>query len=158
MVEGELEGIILREMQIKDIPEVAEIERASFTAPWSETSFFNEVMKPGSVSRVAGFSGRVVGYICAGRVLDEGHILTIAVHNDYRRRGIASALVGNVVKSLKRDLCRFIFLEVRSSNDEAKKMYEKFRFRPVGTRKNYYSSPVEDALIMTLNLYPQNSW
>jgi ribosomal-protein-alanine N-acetyltransferase len=152
MLEREVERILLNDMQISDVPAVGGIERASFTTPWPETAFLDEVMKPGSLNRVARVSERVVGYICAGRVLDEGYILTIAVHKDFRRRGIASDLVGDVVGSLKRERCRSIFLEVRSSNEEAKKMYEKFRFRLVGTRKNYYFSPVEDALIMALNL------
>lgn len=150
MVEEKVEGIFLEDMRISDIPAVEEIECASFSTPWSEASFFNEVMKTGSLSRVARVTGRVAGYICAGRVLDEGHILTIAVHKDFRRRGIASYLVGDAINSLKREGCRYIFLEVRSSNEEAKRMYEKFRFRLVGTRKNYYSSPREDALILAL--------
>ena len=142
--------IVFEDMVAEDIPAILEIEQASFTTPWSETSFFNELKKPGSFLKVAKKGGRVVGYACGGRIIDEGHILDIAVHPEYRRLGIASALASLIIGRLKEEGCRFIFLEVRASNDHAKEMYEKFGFEVLGTRKNYYVSPVEDAVIMVL--------
>ncbi len=100
--------------------------------------------------KVAKKDGRVVGYVCGSRVIDEGHILDIAVHPEYRRLGIASALVSLMIERLREEECRFIYLEVRASNVNAKKMYEKFGFEVIGTRKDYYVSPVEDAVIMVL--------
>ena len=144
--------IVFEDMVTADIPAVLEIERASFTTPWSETSFFNELKKPGSFVKVAKKDGKVVGYVCGGWIIDEGHILDIAIHPEYRRLGIASALVSLIIERLKEEGCRFIFLEVRASNDYAKKMYEKFGFEVLGTRKNYYVSPAEDAVIMVLKL------
>lgn len=150
MVEEKLTGLVLDAMDINDLPEVVTIERASFTTPWSETSFFNEIKNPLSISRVARKGGSVIGYICAKRIMDEGHILTLAVSPEFRRLGIASALVEEIVKCLGQDDCRHIFLEVRASNKEAKRIYERFNFKLIGTRKNYYVSPVEDAVIMAL--------
>lgn len=148
MVSEGLKGLVIRDMKEGDIPEVAEIERSSFTMPWSEQLFFNELKNPRSVPRVAEREGRIAGYICASRILDEGHILNLAVRPSLRGLGIASALVGEMISYLKEEGCRFIFLEVRESNDAAKRLYEKFGFKVLGVRKNYYVSPVEDAVIM----------
>ncbi len=145
------DDIVLADMTEADIPAVLEIERASFTTPWSEISFFNELKKPRSLMKVAKKDGRVVGYICGSRIIDEGHILDVAVHPEYRRLGIASSLVSLMIERLREE-CRFIYLEVRASNVNAKKMYEKFGFEVIGTRKDYYVSPVEDAVIMVLKL------
>ncbi len=142
--------IVIEDMGTADLPAILEIERASFTTPWSETSFFNEVKKQRSFLKVAKKGGRAVGYICGGWIIDEGHILDLAVHPEYRRLGIASALVSLGIERLKEEGCRFIFLEVRASNEFAKKMYKKFGFEVLGTRKNYYVSPAEDAVIMVL--------
>lgn len=152
MAEGPLKDISFGDMTTDDVSEVAAIESISFTTPWSEISFYNEVMRPGSVSRVARQGKDIVGYICACRIVDEGHILTLAVRPEFRRLGIASALIGDVIRDLKEEGCRFIFLEVRSSNEAARRIYERFNFRFFGFRKDYYKSPVEDALLMMLKL------
>jgi ribosomal-protein-alanine N-acetyltransferase len=104
------------------------------------------------VTKVAVFDGKVAGYICSGYVFDEGHILNLAVHPDLRRRGIATALVEKVINELRMNGCRFLFLEVRVSNFVAIEFYERFGFRPVGYRKNYYTQPTEDAVLMKLDL------
>jgi ribosomal-protein-alanine N-acetyltransferase len=143
-------NIIIEDMKAGDLRSIVEIEKASFTTPWSEASFFNELKKPRSFSKVAKSGEKIVGYICAGWIIDEGHIIDVAVHPDYRRLGIASTLVSLGIERLKEEGCRFVFLEVRDSNEPAKKMYGKFGFEVLGTRKNYYVSPVEDAVIMVL--------
>jgi ribosomal-protein-alanine N-acetyltransferase len=144
------EDIIIEDMKPGDLPAIIEIEKVSFTTPWSETSFFNELKKPRSFLKVAKKGERIVGYFCAGWIIDEGHVLDVAVHPKYRRLGIASTLVSLAIERLKEEGCRFVFLEVRDSNEPAKKMYAKFGFEFLGTRKNYYVSPAEDAVIMVL--------
>jgi ribosomal-protein-alanine N-acetyltransferase len=157
MVEDQLrlEKIFIREMQETDLPEVVEIERMSFSTPWSERSFFNEIYNPKSISKVAVLKEacsvqRVIGYICANQVADEGHILDLAVHPDFRRKGIARSLVRDIIEDLREDGCRFLYLEVRASNNAAKELYSAFGFTIVGTRKKYYNEPIEDAVIMML--------
>lgn len=150
MGEEPLNETSVEEMTTDDIPEVAGIERLSFTMPWSETSFYNEVKRPGSVSKVMRREEKIAGYICASRVMDEGHILTLAVRPEFRRRGIAAALIGDIIRNLREEGCRAIFLEVRSSNEAARRVYEKFNFRLFGLRKDYYKSPTEDAVMMVL--------
>jgi ribosomal-protein-alanine N-acetyltransferase len=150
MVEEGLTNIVIDDLKAEDLNSVLEIERASFTTPWSEISFFNELKKPGSIVRAARKGGRIVGYIFASRILDEGHILDLAVHANFRRLGVATALVSHVIERLGGEGCRFIFLEVRESNSPALKMYSKSGFERIGIRKRYYASPEEDAVIMAL--------
>ena len=152
MVRKELMEIVIDDMKVEDLPEIVGIENASFKTPWSETLFYNEICKTIAVSRVAKIDGKVVGYLCGNVILDEGHILNLAVHPEFRRLGIASSLIKEMIDTMRDRDCRSVFLEVRISNEQARIMYEKFGFTLLGTRKNYYILPVEDAVIMVLRL------
>lgn len=153
MVGKELNGLLIDAMTVADLSEVLAIETASFATPWSEALFYNEIFKANAVARVSKINRKVVGYICANIIIDEGHILTLAVHPEHRGLGIASRMIQEVLEVMRFDNCRSVFLEVRISNEEARKMYEKFGFGLLGTRKNYYISPVEDATVMVLRLH-----
>ena len=152
MVRKELSDIVIDFMRVEDLPEVLAIETNSFKTPWSENLFRNEIFKDISVTRVAKIEGKVVGYICANVVIDEGHILNLAVHQECRGLGIASCMIKEALDMMSDNNCGSIFLEVRVSNAQARKMYEKFGFDLLATRKNYYISPVEDAVVMVLRL------
>jgi ribosomal-protein-alanine N-acetyltransferase len=152
MVKKELSELSIDDMKVEDLPEIVSIETASFTTPWSETLFYNEIFKAIAVSRVAKIDGKVVGHLCANVILDEGHILNLAVHPEFRRLGIASSLIKDMIDIMRDRNCRSVFLEVRISNEQARIMYQKLGFSLLGTRKNYYISPVEDAVIMVLRL------
>lgn len=147
-----MKQILIRNMREEDLQSVIRIERMSFSFPWSETSFLSEVHKTRSLSKVAVLGDNVVGYMCAECVADEGHILNLAVNPDCRKMGIATALVENILEELKLKACRFLYLEVRASNYIAKRLYNGFGFNIVGIRKNYYVAPVEDAVIMMLEI------
>ncbi|MEW6162266.1 MAG: ribosomal protein S18-alanine N-acetyltransferase [Nitrospirota bacterium] len=144
--------IFIRDMHASDIPEVLRIERMSFTTPWSEAAFFNEIHDPYSITKVAVLEDEVIGYICVNHMINEGHILNLAVHPDLRRRGIATALVEEVLDELRGKGCRSLYLEVRISNLGARRFYERLGFRPVDVRRDYYTFPREDAVIMMLEL------
>ncbi len=133
-----------------DVPRILEIERMSFTSPWSEAAFLQEIHKHYAFSRVAEFRHEVIGYICVNYLFDEGHILNLAVHPDFRRQGVATVLMKDALHELEKKGCRFFYLEVRVSNLAAKTFYEHFGFRVVAFRKRYYVSPEEDAALMTL--------
>jgi len=152
MVKKELSELSIDDMKVEDLPEIVSIETASFTTPWSETLFYNEIFKAIAVSRVAKIDGKVVGHLCANVILDEGHILNLAVHPEFRGLGIASSLIKEMIDIMRDRNCRSVFLEVRISNEQARIMYQKFCFSLLGTRKNYYISPVEDAVILVLRL------
>lgn len=143
-----MKQIVIREMSPDDVAEIARIERDSFTAPWTETSFRTELYSKFAITRVAVLDGLVAGYICVRQIADECHLLDLAVRPDYRRRGIASLLLNDVLPDIEAADCRALYLEVRISNSAAKRLYEKFGFTVVGIRKNYYNNPVEHALLM----------
>lgn len=140
--------ILIRKMRAADVSEVVEIERMSFTTPWSEAAFLGEILKLYSLTKVAVLEGKIIGYICVEHIMDEGHILNLAVHPDFRRRGIGTKLMEEVLDELKKNDCRYLYLEVRFSNLGARKFYESFGFRVVGIRRDYYTSPIEDASLM----------
>ena len=131
-----------------DIPEIMGIERSSFSTPWSEISFLSEVYKKNAFPNIALFEENVIGYICVNYLLHESHILNLAVHELFRRRGVATILMNDTLKELQRKGCVFMYLEVRASNAGAKKFYELFGFKVESIRKKYYANPDEDALLM----------
>jgi ribosomal-protein-alanine N-acetyltransferase len=140
--------LVIRHMHEADIPAIMEIERSSFSTPWSELSFLSEIYKKYAISRVALFQEQVIGYICANFVLHEAHLLNLAVREDFRRRGVGTILLQEILQELKKKGCVFVYLEVRVSNAGAQVFYEQFGFTVASKRKKYYGSPDEDALIM----------
>lgn len=144
--------LTIRDMVWDDVEEIIDIERESFSTPWSATSFYSEIYNRNSVNKVAVVDGKVCGYICVRCFEEECHLLNLAVHPAFRRRGIATLLLEGIVSQLKKRGCRFIFLEVRVSNLAARKMYEKFGFIPIGVRRRYYVNPEEDAIVMAKDI------
>ncbi len=140
--------LIIRDMRDNDLPSILEIEQISFTTPWSEQSFLNEIYKKYAFSKVAVFEEKITGFICVNYLLHESHLLDLAVHPDFRRRGIATMLMDEAMKGLKKMGCVFVYLEVRVSNTGAQKFYERFGFKVDGIRRKYYGNPDEDALLM----------
>jgi len=140
--------LIIRDMQEDDIPAILEIEQISFSTPWSKQFFLNEIYNKYAFSKVAVFEENVIGYICANYLLHESHILNLAVHPDFRRRGVATILMNEAIRELKKKGCVFMYLKVRVSNTGAQKFYELFGFKVETIRKKYYGDPDEDALLM----------
>ena len=127
---------------------VAELEKICFSDPWSENSVASELKNKLALWLVAEDEGRVAGYIGSQTCTDESDVMNVAVHPDFRRRGIAEALVNALVDELKAIESRCLTLEVRASNVPAISLYEKLGFAQIGRRKNYYRNPREDALIL----------
>ncbi|HVL53257.1 MAG TPA: ribosomal protein S18-alanine N-acetyltransferase [Vitreimonas sp.] len=137
-------------MRIEDLPAVQAIERASFTTPWPPHAYRSEL----ETNRLAQYlvvraGDEVVGYAGVWLMVDEAHITTFAVHPAWRRRGLGERLLVAVLDVARARQAREATLEVRLSNLAARRLYEKYGFRPVGLRPNYYSDDHEDALIMT---------
>lgn len=142
--------IVISRMTEDDISEVHAIETASFTMPWSEALFLNEIRNPLSRPMVARNDGKIAGYLCASMVIDEGHILDVAVHPSRRRQRIGRRLIGETLDNLAERGCSTVFLEVRASHTGVIGFYEQSGFRVIQTRKCYYVSPIDDAVIMKL--------
>jgi ribosomal-protein-alanine N-acetyltransferase len=137
-------------MTVADLAEVQAIERASFTTPWPPHAYKSELETNRLASYlVARADGHVVGYGGVWLMVDEAHITTFAVHPAWRRRGIGDRLLLELLDVALERGAREVTLEVRLSNLAARRLYEKFGFRPVGLRPRYYTDDNEDALIMT---------
>lgn len=128
---------------------VAALERICFSKPWPKSMLEDELYNPNVSLVVAeGEDGTVMGYGEIGVVLDEGCLEKIAVDPDYRRQGVAEAILSAFLRFGQAHLA-FLTLEVRASNAPAIALYEKLGFRQVGCRKDYYREPKEDALLLT---------
>ena len=136
-------------MDRSTVPDVAAIERECFSQPWSEDMLAEELYNDNASFIVAvADDGTVLGYAGLTVVLDEGYINNVAVRSQYRRMGVADALLGTFI-NFAEDHLAFLTLEVRASNDKAISLYTKNGFVQEGRRKDYYKDPKEDAIIMT---------
>lgn len=135
-------------METCHIAGVAELEKICFSDPWSEKSVASELENELALWLVAEEGGFVAGYIGSQTVLGETDMMNIAVHPNFRRRGIAEALVVSLVQELRSVDSKSLTLEVRASNDPAIGLYRKLGFIQAGRRPGYYRNPKEDALIL----------
>ena len=141
--------IQLRRLDASDLDLVEAIERESYRTPWSRSMFDAELRKPSSLALGAFTADDVlVGYAFVSRYVDAWHVMNVAVADEFRRRGIASALLGRLFEVTESDSRRGYTLEVRVSNAGAIRLYEQLGFEPRGTRRGYYTDNREDALIM----------
>jgi ribosomal-protein-alanine N-acetyltransferase len=137
--------IAIRPLGYSDLPQVIAIERRAFSTPWSLAMFVLELSKPAGVCLAAVDNG-LTGYLICSRYDQVWHLMNLAVDPAARRRGIASALLEDMVERAGPD--EPYTLEVRTSNSAAIALYERFGFRSAGTRRRYYQDTGEDALIM----------
>lgn len=135
-------------MQRQDAPQIAALERACFSDPWSEQSVASELDNPLSLWLVCREGEHVLGYVGSQTVLGESDMMNIAVAPDARRRGIAQLLIGALTQQLRERGSHSLSLEVRPSNAAAVSLYRKLGFAQVGRRPNYYRHPKEDGLIL----------
>ena len=140
--------IKISNMEGVHVPQVAALEKLCFSEPWSENSIAGELNNPLSLWLVALDGDCVAGYVGSQSVLGESDMMNVAVDSHYRRQGVAEALVEELVVRLKDKGNYCLTLEVRDSNEPARKLYEKLGFAQVGRRPNYYRNPKEDALIL----------
>ena len=142
--------VSIEPMRLEHLPHVHAIEQASFSAPWPANAYRSELETNRLASYlVARVDDDIVGYGGMWLMVDEGHIITFAVHPEWRRQHIGERLLLAFLDLAADRGAHEATLEVRLSNLPARRRYEKFGFRPVGLRPRYYSDNGEDALIMT---------
>lgn len=135
-----------------DLDGIYEVEKDAFPIPWPISSFEEELKNILATYLVAKIDNKVVGYIGMWFVMDECHITNIAVHSEYRKKGIASTLINEMLKLCVEHETTYIMLEVRASNIPAQNLYSKFGFTEEVVRKGYYKNPDntrEDAIVMS---------
>jgi [ribosomal protein S18]-alanine N-acetyltransferase len=151
---GKTDAITIDFMTKEDIDQVLAIEQASFSMPWSRNLFLSEFRSPRVSSLLVALADspvrRVSGFIVFWTVEDEMHILNLAVAPEFRRQGIARRLVLSALSHARSKGAKRAFLEVRASNIAAQKLYSRLGFTGTAIRRGYYDTPVEDAVIMTL--------
>ncbi len=144
-------------MNVGHVPQIAALEKRCFTDPWSEASVASELENPLSLWLVEEREGVVAGYIGSQSVPPEADVMNVAVAPEFRRQGIASALLSALAARLAVQGIRSLTLEVRVSNAAARALYAAFGFAEIGRRKNYYLEPKEDALILRKELSDADS-
>lgn len=142
----------IRDAVPQDVPEIARLERECFTTPWTEEIIRSQLSGEGKLMLAAEEDGRFAGYMGLQYVLDEGYISNVCTAPEFRRRGVASALIDETVTRAAALGLSFLSLEVRRSNEPAIRLYEARGFQKVGVRQGYYEKPAEDAIIMDLYL------
>ena len=140
--------MMIEVMNSDHVAQIAALEKICFSDPWSQRSIASELDNGLAFWLVATEGEQVAGYIGSQTVMDETDMMNVAVHPDFRRQGIAQALVSTLVEKLREKGSHCLTLEVRASNTPASALYEKLGFLEIGRRKNYYRNPREDALIL----------
>ena len=148
--------LVIKPLSKEDVDSVSEIEAEAYGEHhWSKDSFYSEINNKVAKYYTAQLEdGYVVGYIGTWHIVDEAHITTIATGKDYLRNKVAECLIVKSLQDCYNEFIKYITLEVRVSNIPAIKLYEKYGFKSLGTRKGYYQDNNEDALIMwTENIF-----
>ena len=139
----------VRPFRPSDEPAISEILRDSReAAQWPPESYANLASSPGGVLLVCETNAEVIGFLAARQAGDQAEILNIAVRRDFRRKGVASALLLAALNTFCHSQIVTIFLELRESNLAARTLYERHGFVPSGRRHSYYTNPIEDAVCM----------
>ena len=143
----------IRPLRPADAPRISDILRDSTeAAQWPPESYVKLTVSPGGVFLVCETATQVIGFVAARQVADEAEILNIAVHRDFRRKGVATALLLAALDKFRSSAIARVFLELRESNRPARALYERHGFVFSGRRKAYYRDPTEDALCMQKKL------
>jgi ribosomal-protein-alanine N-acetyltransferase len=137
----------IRRLTYADLPQVIAIERRAFPTPWSLAMFVLELSKPSGICLAALIEERLAGYLVCSRYDTVWHLMNVAVDDRLRRQGIATTLLERLFEMGDRPSEQYT-LEVRTSNEDAIRLYERFGFRTAGRRRAYYHDNREDALIM----------
>lgn len=146
-----LDMVTIREMEIDDLDQVAQIEKDTFSLPWSKIGFLNGMKMDGSCFLVAIQNDQIVGYIGMYTSFDEGEITNVAVTKKCQNQGIGKVLVNESLKWCEKKKIQQLILEVRESNKGAIFLYQELGFEQIGSRKGFYEQPIEDGLVMKLN-------
>lgn len=139
----------VREMTLEDLDQVMAIERENFSVPWTENGFFSFLIRQDTLFLAAEEEGEIAGYCGAVLVPDEGDITNVSVASNWRRQGVGTLLVRELIRQAGEAGVTKLYLEVRAGNQAAIELYEKLGFQKDGLRRDYYEEPREDAVLMS---------
>lgn len=144
--------MLIRDAREDDLPRIESLEQQCFSIPWTREMLLYQLNDKGHIFLVAQLDDTVAGYIGVQHVLDEGYVTNVCTAPLYHRRGVGRALLGRAIELGVSHNLAFLTLEVRDGNAPARALYEEMGFKTMGRRKKYYEKPVEDAIIMTLQM------
>jgi ribosomal-protein-alanine N-acetyltransferase len=148
-IEMQRPQLVVEEMQESDVASVLAIEDAAFSTTWPDNAFRHELEENRLAHYfVARHEGKVVGFGGIWVILEDSHITTIAVHPDFQRRKFGEAILLALLQQAVQREAAWMTLEVRISNTSAQRLYHKYGFTTVATRRGYYTEDQEDALVM----------
>lgn len=149
------EQLAIEPMREADVPTVQSIERDIFSTPWPRNAYYRELSSRNSAYYIVlrrypeeGAEGELIGYGGMWRMYDEAHVTTIGVRQDLQHSGLGRILFAGLVQAAYDMGAKWVTLEVRTSNDNAQRMYEGFGFKIIGQRRGYYTDNGEDAIVM----------
>lgn len=143
--------MIIRSMTEEDLPQVYLIEQESFSDPWSEEDFYDSLTKDNNTYLIAEINDEIIGYCGYWGVAGEGDIYNVAVKKEFRGQRIGYQMLKSLIQDAYSRGITALTLEVRHTNEAAIHLYESLGFERVGVRKDFYTRPKEDAVIMWLN-------
>ncbi len=144
--------MILREMTVDDLDQVMVLEEKLFPVPWTREGFFTFLIREDTLFLAVEEKGKILGYAGCLIVLDEADILNIGVDPDRQREGTGGFILQSLLRLLQMQGVHYVHLEVRESNGTARRLYERNGFAIDGLRKDYYTDPTENAVLMTKTL------
>jgi ribosomal-protein-alanine N-acetyltransferase len=145
----------LKPMQVDDLPEVMTIENDVYPHPWTHGNFLDSLYSGYEMWVVRDAAGALAGYLLLMAMVDEAHLLNIAVRRDLQGAGVGRLLLDHAVALTREKTMHSILLEVRPSNDRAVQVYERYGFIGIATRRGYYPAGEnrrEDAIVMRLSV------
>lgn len=140
--------LLPKPMTLEDLDGVLAVERVSFPSAWTREMFLQEIGSRTGRALVFKSREELVGYLCFWEVLDEAHLLNIAVHPEHRGRGYGKRMMDHLEALCLQDGLRRVILEVRRGNEVARNLYRRCGFRSIGFRKRYYTDDNDDALVL----------
>ena len=152
-MEIDFDSLEIRKLSREDLDDITRLEREIFPNPWSRESLnFELTHRTNSVAYKILYENRIIAYCFSWIIIDEFHIGNFAVIKEFRRKGVGENFLRFIIDRGKELGASFFYLEVRKSNEAARKLYEKFGFKTMGVRREYYSDNKEDAIVMGLNI------
>ncbi|MBN2802221.1 MAG: ribosomal protein S18-alanine N-acetyltransferase [Deltaproteobacteria bacterium] len=143
----------IKEVTIKDLQTIVEIENECFSSPWPVESFKSEIEKLSwSVTYIAAIDESAAGFMLLWQINNEFHLQKIGVLKKFRNRGVAHSMITFIIEQAKRRSLSRILLEVRGTNSGALNLYKKNGFEIMDVRKGYYTDSGDDALVMELKI------
>lgn len=143
---------IFRNMTEQDVVQIAELEKKVFPDAWTSTGIYETFCQNQAFVAVAECDGEITGYCIIYYVMDEGEIARIAVDEKVRRQGVGCGLLDFICECCKIKKVYRLLLDVRESNEGARRFYEQYGFTVDGVRKNFYDQPKENAVLMSKNI------